>query len=152
MEPLLKPWELHALFQRFDRNHDGRIDLDDLQSLLRLVGIDPGRCELEKVVGGDGSLDLKSFLAMCEAAEVAGDRDSGGDDNHVERELMEAFEVFDENGDGFISSDEVGRVLVRLGLWKEGDGDCMAMIAKFDSNADGRLDFQEFKDMMLRSL
>ncbi|KAF3775738.1 Calcium-binding allergen Ole e 8 [Nymphaea thermarum] len=150
--PLLKPWELQTLFERFDSNRDGRIDLDELRSMLRLVGVDPGRRELEKVLGVV-SLDLENFAAMCEDAAGTGNQEGGsdgGDDG--ERELMEAFKVFDEDGDGFISSKELGRLLVKLGLWKEEDGDCMAMISKFDSNADGRLDFQEFKDMMHRSL
>ncbi|CAN6476147.1 unnamed protein product [Victoria cruziana] len=146
---LLKPWELQTIFQRLDCNHDGRIDVDEMQSMLRLVGIDHDRRDLEKVFGGV-SLDQEKFAAICKAAEDAGDHDDGGGDG--ERELLESFKVFDEDGDGFISSEELERVLVRLGLWKEGDGDCMAMISKFDSNMDGRLDFQEFKDMMLRSL
>ncbi|CAN6476137.1 unnamed protein product [Victoria cruziana] len=117
-----------------------------MQSMLRLVGIDHDCQDLEKVFGGV-SLDQEKFATICKAAEDAGDHDDGGRDG--ERELLESFKVFDEDEDEFISSEELERVLVRLGLWKEGDGDCMAMISKFDSNMDGRLDFQEFKDMML---
>ncbi|CAN6476135.1 unnamed protein product [Victoria cruziana] len=147
----LQPCELQTLFQRFDRNQDGRIDGDELQSMLRLAGMDHERRELLEAFG-DVSIDLNKFAAICNTAEDTGDQDCGGDDNDVERELLEAFKVFEENGDGFISSEELERVLIRLGLWKAGDGDCMAMISKFDSNEDGRLDFQEFKNMMIRSL
>lgn len=65
-------------------------------------------------------------------------------------DLLEAFRVFDLNGDGFISSEELQSVLSRLGMWDERSGkDCGRMINAYDSNRDGRLDFEEFKNMML---
>lgn len=39
------------------------------------------------------------------------DETKGGDDDHDDHLLMKAFEVFDMNGDGFISSEELERSL-----------------------------------------
>ncbi|CAN0899295.1 Probable calcium-binding protein CML46 [Linum grandiflorum] len=64
-------------------------------------------------------------------------------------EVKEAFDVFDENRDGFIDEAELQRVMVRLGF-KEGfqiDG-CRKMIRAFDQNGDGRIDFSEFFKFM----
>ena len=68
-----------------------------------------------------------------------------------ERDLYRAFEVFDTDGDGLISSQELQSALRRLGMWDE-EGrviDCDKSICKFDVNGDGFLDFEEFKRMML---
>ncbi|XP_071707479.1 probable calcium-binding protein CML46 [Rutidosis leptorrhynchoides] len=64
-------------------------------------------------------------------------------------EVRGAFEVFDENKDGYIDSSELQRVLCALGF-KERAGieDCKKMIGAFDLNADGRLDFIEFVKFM----
>ena len=64
-------------------------------------------------------------------------------------ELKQAFDVFDENKDGFIDAKELQRVLVILGL-KQGSEfeNCQKMITIFDENQDGRIDFIEFVNIM----
>ncbi|KAI3722413.1 hypothetical protein L2E82_33451 [Cichorium intybus] len=64
-------------------------------------------------------------------------------------EVKEAFDVFDENKDGFIDARELQRVLSALGLKERSDmEDCKKMIGAFDENADGRIDFNEFVKFM----
>ncbi|MFS7956052.1 putative EF-hand domain pair protein CML [Helianthus anomalus] len=68
-------------------------------------------------------------------------------------EVKEAFDVFDENKDGFIDAGELQRVLCVLGLKGSADmGDCRKMIRAFDANADGRIDFGEFVKFMENTL
>ena len=64
-------------------------------------------------------------------------------------ELVEAFSVFDKNGDGSISPWELQQVLLSLGL-KEGQDleSCEMMITRFDRNSNGRIDFEEFENIM----
>lgn len=64
-------------------------------------------------------------------------------------EVKEAFDVFDENRDGFIDAGELQTVLCILGL-KEGKQleNCKKMIRTFDENRDGRIDFNEFVKFM----
>lgn len=64
-------------------------------------------------------------------------------------EVKEAFDVFDENKDGFIDAKELQRVLSSLGLKeKAAMNDCKKMIRVFDDNNDGRIDFDEFVKFM----
>ncbi|GLJ13288.1 hypothetical protein SUGI_0209750 [Cryptomeria japonica] len=58
-------------------------------------------------------------------------------------DLMEAFGVFDENKDGYITSEELQHVLSTMGLipWSQD-------ICRFDLDRNGVLDFAEFKNMM----
>lgn len=66
-----------------------------------------------------------------------------------ESDLREAFGVFDENGDGFISAAELQAVLQKLGLieGRSIDG-VLRMISAVDRDCDGRVNFSEFKNMM----
>ncbi|RRT83668.1 hypothetical protein B296_00014679 [Ensete ventricosum] len=64
------------------------------------------------------------------------------------QELMEAFRVFDVDGNGFISPEELRRVLVRLGHGTCSLRECRLMIRGVDRNGDGLVDFDEFWSMM----
>lgn len=66
----------------------------------------------------------------------------------TESNLKHAFELFDEDGDGKISVDEVKHILgqgkkVSMQVWKE-------VIDEADENGDGFIDFTEFTHMMNR--
>ena len=64
-------------------------------------------------------------------------------------EVKGAFDVFDENKDGFIDAKELQRVMHALGVKdKASMDDCKKMIRLFDDNDDGRIDFDEFVKLM----
>ncbi|XVF54331.1 hypothetical protein PTKIN_Ptkin05aG0172600 [Pterospermum kingtungense] len=64
-------------------------------------------------------------------------------------EVKEAFDVFDENKDGFIDAKELWHVLVSLGFSTEvSEEDCKRMINGFDDDFDGRIDLTEFMKVM----
>jgi len=58
-------------------------------------------------------------------------------------DLSAAFDLFDENGDGTITSDEMGNVMRSLGHSPTED-DLRAMINAVDDNGNGLIDFDEF--------
>ncbi|XVF03320.1 hypothetical protein REPUB_Repub04eG0251000 [Reevesia pubescens] len=65
-------------------------------------------------------------------------------------EVKEAFDVFDENKDGFIDATELQRVLRCLGI-KESlvqVEECARMIRLADEDEDGRINFNEFLKFM----
>lgn len=143
----MDPNELKRVFQMFDRNDDGRITKKELNDSLENLGIFIPDIELsqmiEKIdVNRDGCVDIEEFRELYESIM----------DERVEEEeedMREAFNVFDQNGDGFISVDELRSVLVSLGL-KQGRTveDCKKMIGKVDVDGDGLVDYKEFKQMM----
>ncbi|KAL1561199.1 putative calcium-binding protein CML44 [Salvia divinorum] len=137
--------DIDRIFKNLDKNNSGQITIAELQNLLHGIGIQTTSEELEKLVGRS-SLDYVGFLFFYEA--IAEPRDA--DD---EEDLRKAFEVFDVDGDGFISCEELKMVLTKMGLWEKKSGDdCRDMIHVYDKNLDGLLDFEEFKDMMMMSV
>ncbi|KAL5703715.1 hypothetical protein ACHQM5_022237 [Ranunculus cassubicifolius] len=65
------------------------------------------------------------------------------------QEIKDAFDIFDENRDGFVDAIELQSILRRLGL-KEASmvEDCAKMIRNYDENGDGKVDFHEFVKLM----
>lgn len=62
-------------------------------------------------------------------------------------EMREAFMLFDKDGDGTISSLELGSVMRSLGQ-KPTDDELKDMINEIDSDNNGLIDFNEFRAMM----
>ncbi|XP_049933605.1 probable calcium-binding protein CML17 [Nymphaea colorata] len=66
-----------------------------------------------------------------------------------DEELKEAFDVFDVNGDGFITVEELGSVLSSMGLKRRASRTQLAqMIGTVDADGDGRVSLAEFQQMM----
>lgn len=153
--------DLRRIFAELDKNGDGQVSLEELNWLLEKIGVQFSLQELESLVGKPG-LDLNEFLFFYKSISVPQSNDvedgSGTNideeavDHEDDSDLVKAFNVFDINGDGFISSEELESVLRRLGAMEENSKrDCRSMIHVYDTNLDGMLDFQEFKHMMLHN-
>jgi EF-hand domain pair len=64
-------------------------------------------------------------------------------------DLKEAFEVFDNDRDGFITPTKLWILMEKLGLIAEMRyEDCDKMIRVYDMDGDGKISFNEFKHMM----
>ena len=66
-------------------------------------------------------------------------------------ELKEAFRLFDMNQDGFVSSDELVKVMRRLG-YHPTESEVEEMIGDVDLDGNGVIDFAEFVSMMARRI
>ncbi|GMI92952.1 multicopy suppressors of snf4 deficiency in yeast 3 [Hibiscus trionum] len=137
--------ELKKIFQMFDKNGDGAITKKELNDSLENMGIFISDGDLTQMieridVNGDMCIDIDEFSELYQTMM---------DSKDEEEDMKEAFNVFDRNGDGYISVDELRSVLESLGL-KQGKAmeDCKRMITKVDVDGDGRVNFMEFKQMM----
>eukprot|EP01018_Ginkgo_biloba_P015537 Gb_30819 [translate_table: standard] len=154
--------ELKRVFSTFDKNGDGMICRAEMRESLEKLGLQIGEEELLSTISkvdanGDGFVDFGEFVVLYESIS-AHSKDGGGDEGvpgengvglEEDEDLVQAFGVFDENGDGLITVEELQSVLSSLGL-KEGRTliECRNMIRNVDVDGDGMINYREFKKMM----
>ncbi|XP_004249018.1 calcium-binding protein CAST [Solanum lycopersicum] len=159
--PSLNSIRLRRIFDVFDRNHDCLISVEELSQALNLLGLDADLSEIESMVKSyikpeNTGLRFEDFEALHRSlndvffgSKCEDKLGLNSDPAQDELDLKEAFDVFDENGDGFISAKELQVVLEKLGLPEGSEIDRVEMmISSVDQDHDGRVDFFEFKDMM----
>lgn len=66
-------------------------------------------------------------------------------------EIRQAFDLFDNDGQGVIGPDALKVVLRALGL-EPGKEEVKAMIAKVDTTGSGRIDFNEFLEILINAM
>uniref|UniRef100_A0A6N2K3J0 EF-hand domain-containing protein n=1 Tax=Salix viminalis TaxID=40686 RepID=A0A6N2K3J0_SALVM len=125
----MSKWQQYErVFSHFDENGDGRISPSELQQCVRKMG---------------GELS-----AMEQRQHNCPEFVEGGEEEERERDLKEAFKMYEMEESCSITPKSLKRMLSRLGESKTID-ECRIMISHFDLNGDGVLNFDEFKVMML---
>lgn len=112
---------------------------------MRKLGQNPSEAELIEMINtvddnGDHEIDFEEFLILMKSR--IGERDP-------EKELRDAFAVFDTDGSGSIDRKELKRLMKKLGQALS-EAELDAMMDEVDTNGDGEISFAEFKAMMVR--
>ncbi|OIV89262.1 hypothetical protein TanjilG_24116 [Lupinus angustifolius] len=138
--------ELEQVFKKFDVNGDGKISSSELGSIMGSLGQPSTEEELENMIrevdaDGDGYISLEEFIEL---------NTKGVDSDEVLENLKDAFSVFDVDGNGSITAEELHMVMAGLGE-ECSAAECQKMISGVDSDGDGMINFEEFKTMMTGS-
>jgi calcium-dependent protein kinase len=135
---------LKEMFVALDTNRDGTITLEELNEgidKLQVAGLPPNMKEMMLAIDSDGSgtIDYTEFLA----ATI--------DQKHYQQENIcwSAFQVFDTDGSGSISRNELEKVLASGQLAEVmGSAAVNRVLQDADADGDGQIDFDEFMKMM----
>ncbi|XP_050230911.1 probable calcium-binding protein CML25 [Mercurialis annua] len=135
--------ELEHVFKKFDVNGDGKISSSELGAIMSSLGHEAKEEELIKMIkefdaDGDGFIDFQEFVEL---------NTQGVDTDEVLENLKDAFDVYDMDGNGSISAEELHKVMGSIGE-SCSIAECRKMISGVDSDGDGMIDFEEFKVMM----
>ncbi len=63
------------------------------------------------------------------------------------QEIKDAFSLFDKDGDGSITTKEIGTVMKSLGQEPD-ESELEEMVKEFDADGNGEIDFDEFLEVM----
>ncbi|KAJ3123441.1 calmodulin-like 3 [Physocladia obscura] len=137
--------DFRQAFTMFDKDGDNHITPAELALVMRQFGLDATDGEVHDLVAeidvdGNGAIEFDEFIDLM--ARKMREVDS-------EEELRSAFKVFDEDGNGFISAQELRHVMASMGE-NLSDGDIAAMLNDYDVNGDGQIDYNEFLAMMAK--
>ncbi|GFE53837.1 calmodulin [Babesia ovis] len=136
--------EFKEAFSLFDRDGDGSITTKELGTVMRSLGQNPTEAEIADMINdidtsGTGAIDFPEFLILMARKMKEGD---------TEEELVQAFKVFDRDGNGFISAQELRHVMTNLGE-KLTNEEVEEMLREADVDGDGKINYEEFVKLMI---
>ena len=135
--------EFKEAFSLFCRDGDGFVATADLGTVMRSLGQNPTEAEVQDMVNevdidGNGNLDFPEFLTMMARKMKEVD---------IESEILEAFKVFDKNGDGLISASELRHIMSSLGEKLKAE-EVEEMMREAEVDDKGHVNYENFVKMM----
>ncbi|KAI7881108.1 EF-hand [Lichtheimia hyalospora FSU 10163] len=139
--------ELQELFEALDKDKDGKVSPTDLEAMLNTAGVAAGTTTVPSMLknihtDSNGNLDFDEFARLMRPTLHNPLRLT-----KKQQELKEAFDAFDQDGDGTINATELMAMMQQLGdrvTLQEAE----QMIKEADHDKDGVIDLDEFTRMM----
>ena len=139
---------ISLVFDMFDQDGNGEIETSELKSVLTAMGRKPDPKEMDEFytkldADKNGTISKKEFMdVMNEMYSVS----QGKVD-----EVVEAFQIFDKDGDGSITTKELGTVMRSLGQ-NPSDDKIRQMIIDVDEDNSETIDTKEFLGLMAKKM
>lgn len=133
--------ELLELFQSFDKNGDGVLSREEIyEGYKAILGEEEAAKEADRIMNEidmdkNGSIDYNEFIMAATNRSKVLNKDK----------LEATFKVFDKDGSGSISLDEIRSI---LGNNFTDQKALEAIVKECDTNGDGEISLSEFKDIM----
>lgn len=134
------------MFIQLDKNADGFLSFEELEEGLQDVAQifhlqEPDVRDMLKAAdtNNDGKIDYTEFIAAALQKEMLLKRDN----------LRGAFRMFDVDGDGKVTKDELKQV---FGVSSHGEEVWDEIMADVDKNQDGEISYAEFEEAMMNIL
>jgi len=140
---------LQKVFDTFDREKQGFITAEMVSAMLSMMGLKFNQSELMEVIAeidedGSGQIEFDEFLILAKKFMT---EDEDEDSGELEKELKEAFRLYDKEGNGYITTKVLKTILAELDS-SLSDEDLDGMIEEIDEDGSGTVDFDEFMEMM----
>merc|ERR1711934_367368 len=131
----------------FDKDGSGTIDTKEFRAVCNEIGMDVTEQELQLMMSevdtdGSGEIDIDEFITAmkCKCKDVDG-----------EELIQNAFDVFDTDGSGSLSYQEMEEVLKHMGE-KMTTEQIRRLIVAADADNSGEIEINEFTGMILGKL
>ncbi|KAI9024328.1 hypothetical protein CLU79DRAFT_886608 [Phycomyces nitens] len=139
-----KRLELEEMFRSFDVDKDNMLSTTEVKNMLTSSGYTPDVVPsmVKEMMAGKDKMSFETFAKVMRPTLSDPHRRSS-----KEKELREAFDAFDLDKDGNISTSELIKMMHQLGD-KVSEQDAVQMIKDVDKNGDRQVNFEEFAVMM----
>ncbi|CAM8949647.1 unnamed protein product [Rhodiola kirilowii] len=132
---------LKTMFKGMDTDNSGTITMEELKQGLAKQGTKLSEYEVKQLMeaadaDGNGTIDYEEFIAATMHM------------NRMDREehLYTAFQYFDKDNSGHITTEELEQALHEYGMLE--GRDINEILAEVDADNDGRINYDEFVAMM----
>lgn len=142
--PESKLREFRDAFDMFDKDRDGSITAKELGNIIKSLNQHTSDIEIQEMINevdidGNGKIDFEEFVSLMNRRMKETD---------TEEEVINAFRVFDKDGNDTISSTELRHIMTTIGD-RLTDEEVDEMIREADVDGNGLINFVEFVRMMM---
>ncbi|KAM7356877.1 calcium-binding protein E63-1 isoform 2-T3 [Cochliomyia hominivorax] len=157
--------DLRTAFDLLDRNRDGRVTANELQFMLKNLGINVKDEIINDLIreashSGNGLINEAEFLQWVGRIQALRDEQSQQQEQQEENaskpddldditeDLIAAFRVFDRDGNGFITRDELQTAMEMIGE-PLNETQLTQLLAIADLDQDGKINYEEFTRLLI---
>ena len=150
--------EKFLVFAAYDDNNDGTINKEELEAVMKYMGLNPTKKELQEIMNkldadGSGFLEFQEYLNLVQTIKNADplDFDPTLNSNNLtkeeEEQIKDKFLLFDADGSGSISKEELGAAMRYMGQ-NPTEAEVQTMLESLDKDGTHVLEFSEFLRLM----
>ena len=145
-------------FRRYDTDRDNSLSKQEFFHAFDNMQLNITQLQLNQIyneldTNKDGTISINEFSRKLPGAQLNEEQKANrmSVSMSMEAELMQLFQHFDKNGDGVIDRDELNLVLrsYNMNMSHREQND---IFNAMDNNKDGKIQFAEFRDVMLNKL
>ncbi|KAF0303417.1 Calcium-binding protein E63-1 [Amphibalanus amphitrite] len=146
--------ELKMVFRLTDKNGDGSITSTELKEMLHTkLSIDVDDSLLTDLMNSageqaEGLISEQQFITWFLKMQTLSPSDGGDKSSDISTDLSAAFRLFDKDGNGFITIDELRRAMELIDEPLT-EAELRSLIRMADADNNGKIDYEEFLKMLL---
>eukprot|EP00116_Pleurobrachia_bachei_P012519 sb/3472781/ len=135
--------QMRSFFQKFDVDENGMLDTEELRQLFINFNVVATAEDISEFLtrvdrDDDGTIDYDEFMTLIEDIMS---------ENYSAEEVIEAFNLIDEDASGDVTLDEVASALGKADVEIPPE-DMKNLLETADINRDGRICFSEFRTLI----
>ncbi|GCB75155.1 uncharacterized protein [Scyliorhinus torazame] len=139
--------DLRLVFDTTDTSNAGYLSTNEVYAALRTLGFSVSHQELRNTLRNLGE-SKEEKVSFADFLEIVVERQ--GDARDTYEEIKQGFSLFDCDGDGKITFDNLKAACKSAGVHFSHQ-DLREMIEEVDTNGDGTVDMEEFINLMLQT-
>ena len=127
------------IFEMYDSNKDGNVNSLELANILKAIDINASDEEIKDIITemdleGNGEINFENFVSIVKRREKDVDN---------EEEVLNAFKLFDKEGNGLININELKHIMLTVGN-NISETELNDLLKEADTDNDGYINYEEF--------